>query len=185
MDSGYKDPIFELKYDDHSISADGRYLQPDHTMIKGTRGSCKLDESTDIMTSTEQYEKTLSHLVSASFKGWGASFSMSNDYKQVNKKTEEYHRTFTMTKIMCPTYIADLHGGDDGMHMTERFINFVKKLPLDYEGNEDEYGAFVKQFGTHYVEQITMGSLYAMQLEFEEKKMNELKEKENNLKLNA
>jgi len=185
MDPGYKDPIFELKYDDHSISADGRFLQPDHTMIKGTKGSCSLEASTDIVSSVKQYEKTLSHLVSADFKGWGASFSMSNNYQQVHKSTKEYHRTFTMTKILCATYIADLHGGDDGIQMSERFINFVKKLPLDYESNKDEYAAFVEQFGTHYVEQIVMGSLYGMQTQITQESMNELNEKQNDLKLSA
>lgn len=164
IDPGFSNAnIFQFTYNKDRRTTDDHYNIPDHTTINDAE-SCSFFFSSSIAIDTRSYLNSLKQHVDANFKVWGASFSGSTDFQQINKKLTPDHKTVLVSSYaQCEVYRASVDNAD----LSEGFINAVSSLPnvLD-SSTHDVYNNFIIQFGTHAVTGIKMGGRYGISSEF-------------------
>ena len=154
--------IFQFTYNQGLTTADGRYSIPDDTTVNDAQ-SCSFSFSSGITKNTGSYMDSLKVHVDASFKGWGASFSASTDYQDVEKSTQSGERVFVSSQARCEAYGASINDAA----FTNDFINTVSYLPVDLDSStEGNYISFIQEYGTHVLTSLMMGGRYGMRSEF-------------------
>ena len=116
--------IFQFTYSQNRTTADGRYSIPDHTMVNDAQ-SCSFSFSSSVTRDAGSYMDSLKVHVDAEFKGWGASFSTSDDYQQVHKSTENRQTMYISSQAQCEAYGASV----DGATFLISFVDSVLHLP--------------------------------------------------------
>merc|ERR1719186_613039 len=178
VDPGYRQPIFEATYESESRTADGRYLQPDGTTITDCSGTCSLSFDSVEISGSKSYQDTLSVKASLSLGytgfGIGAKFSASASFKVVQKTTSSGSNLYTLSSATCCSYKAETHGFN-GPPLSENFLTAVKTLTDEYK--EDVYFRLIQNFGTHYIMEAQLGSLYGLQSEVSKEAWSELQQK--------
>jgi hypothetical protein len=159
LDPGFgADPVFALTYNDGSTTADGLWTVPDHVSIPGTTDACSLSSEGVTCQTTEAYSSELQVDCSADFSGFGAAFSASVDYQNVQQETSSQSSVFVSTKGVCTVYRAyiniDVHPA-----LTDTFTNVAAALPSVYNiSTGPKFWSFFDLYGTHYMTQISFGA---------------------------
>ena len=157
IDPGYRQSIFDASYTGKAVTADQRYKIPDGMEIKSCDGSCSMSFGSTSISGAQKYQSTLEEKVSADFEGWGASFSASVDYKKVSTSTKNQSTFVTQSDVSCCAYVTSiLHY--EPPPLSNNFLKGVDTLPQNFE--KKPYREFIKNFGTHYIKEATMGALY-------------------------
>ena len=169
VDPGFRQPVFTAEYKG-DMSQDYRYCIPDGLTILKCVGNCDLSFSTDIIYGTYSYEEKLSGSVgiNGNVDGIGgkvnASFGASIGFHNVKKLTEGSAHSLTQAEASCCAYQAEMFE-----FIKPKFNrNFIAGLStLTEEFNPTVYYRFIKAFGTHYVQQSTMGAIFGQQSTFD------------------
>merc|ERR1712136_716456 len=127
-DPGYRQHIFRADYGKNSLTADRRFKVPSGMTIRSCGGSCEMSFSSELIAGTKSYQKDLSTKVSADFKGFGASFSASTEFKSMQQTNKAHSTFYTMTEAKCCVYTASLNDFD-APPLSENFLIGVKRLP--------------------------------------------------------
>ena len=102
--------------------------------------------------------------VGADFSGYGASLiSASVDYKTVQSSTSSSSSRYVSSHANCAVYRARV--------LPEANISDWLKVAVKQLGNDSKgYIDFLNNYGTHYIEKVTMGGRYGFLSKFEESK---------------
>ncbi len=114
--------------------------------------------------STHSYAEALQVDAQVSGGGLGWSFSASGDYAKTRQALDSYSKTQYQTTATCFVYTADTLAFHT-LKLTPEFVRGVGSLSAAYD--EKLYLAFVKAFGTHFVNHIAMGAKFTYSLEFD------------------
>ena len=151
--------IFHFTYNQNLTTSDGKYLIPDNTTVNAI-DSCSFDFSSSTNTDTKSYMDSLKVHVDADFSGWGASFSASGDYQDVQSSTQNSETVFISSHAECQSYGASIGNAS----LTQGFKNAVSKLPSKYD--YEQYRKFIVEWGTHVASSLIMGGRYGFRSEF-------------------
>ena len=173
--------IFQFSYNQGRTTADGRYSIPDHTMVNDAQ-SCSFSFSSSVTRDASSYMNSLKVHVDANFKGWGASFSTSDDYQQVHKSTEYGKTMYISSQAQCEAYGASV----DGAAFLTDFINSVFYLPeVVNSSTQAAYLNFIQEYGTHIATAIKMGGRFGIRSEFTTQNYSSLSSTGINIKASA
>lgn len=94
---------------------------------------------------------------SVEFSGWGQAFSASTEFKKVVNESTKQDKTHIESKAMCTVY----DGAMTVLNAPGLNANFqAAVMALPENKDEDKYGRFFEDFGTHYTDKISMGAKY-------------------------
>ena len=173
--------IFQFTYNQGRTTADGRYSIPDHTMVNDAL-SCSFSFSSSVTRDSRSYMNSLKVHVDTSFKGWGASFSTSDDYQQVHQSTQNGETMYISSQAQCEAYGASV----DGATFLGSFINSVLYLPdVLNSSTQAAYLNFIQEYGTHIATAIKMGGRYGIRSEFTTQNYSSLSSTGINIKASA
>jgi hypothetical protein len=171
--------IFEYDYSGQ-LTADSRYEIPDGMAVRRC-DACQVQWSTDEIWGKKSYVDSLEVQVSASF-GWGpAKFSASTDYKRVETGSNSQHSMFTKSTARCYAYCGGLLTYALPK-VSKNFAAAVKGLPKTYS---DDYFALMEVFGTHYTNDISMGSSFGQMSKIKDTEYLKMTETDLNVKSSA
>ncbi len=166
VDPGFQlQKIFKFTYDEQQKSSDGRWEIPDHLTV-AREDACSLEFFSSSIAGTSSYSHYLKTHASVSVSGWGAAFSASADYRELEERTSRYKDIYTTSKGECKVYT----GRTDAYlppRLSANFLAAVNSLPETY--NDDAYMEFLFNFGTHYVLQVHMGARFSCVFRLSEK----------------
>ena len=63
----------------------------------------------------------------------------------------------------------------NGPELSDGFKRALNELPL--VGGEDKYFEFIRNFGTHYINEVEMGAMYGEQTEFSKESFDRMLER--------
>jgi hypothetical protein len=126
--------------------------------------TCSLRANTVSVHSSQGYAEALQVDAQVSGGGLGWSFSASGDYAKTSQALNSYSRTQYQTTATCYVYTADTLAFHT-LQLTPEFVRGVSSLSAAYD--EKMYLAFVKDFGTHFVNHIAMGAKFIFSMEFD------------------
>ena len=173
--------IFQFTYSQNRTTADGRYSIPDHTMVNDAQ-SCSFSFSSSVTRDAGSYMDSLKVHVDAEFRGWGASFSTSDDYQQVHKSTENRQTMYISSQAQCEAYGASV----DGATFLISFVDSVLHLPdVVNSSTQAAYLNFIQEYGTHIASAIKMGGRYGIRSEFTTQNYSALSSTDLNIKASA
>lgn len=174
VDPGVRDHIFTMaSYDQaqHPLSADGRFIKP--KFVEAFQDvSCRLDFTSQLITSEAAYANNLAVSVSVGASGeWAGSFSASADYKYAAQGMQGGSSLFVKTMAECAAYTVHLPAVAtmNATAMPELSPTFQEAVRAMNAAASDKntlqrlVAAFVANFGTHFFRRITMGSRYGQQ----------------------
>lgn len=157
LDPGFKTTkIFDLR-DATETTADTRFFVPDGTSIV-KQLSCDLFFESETITDEKSLQEHLSTHVSASGGYMGGSFRMNAEYQKLAKSASSSKSVHAISRGDCEVYRAWLNL-QDPPKLSRYFLEDVKNLLLPSAAyNQDNYMTFVKTYGTHFVQSLTMGA---------------------------
>ena len=158
-DPGFRDGIFNATYHG-KVTPDDMYSVPEGMEIKICSGTCAMTFGSTLISGAQKYQSTLGEKASVGFEGFGASFSASLDYRNVETSSKNQSTFFTQSEVSCCAYTASILRYDPPA-FTNNFLTGVNSLPKIYD--KSAYMNFIKSFGTHYVKEANMGALYGQQ----------------------
>ena len=153
--------LYQFSYNGVYTTADGRYLIPDNTRVVQS-SACNFQFASTVLQNTASYFDSLKVDVSASFSGWGASFSASADYKDVHQGSTAEQKRYVSSQAKCEVYLASVQNTT----MNQAFVNAVKNLPVNMSDSATEYIDFFNTWGTHVAIQLRMGGRFGYQSSF-------------------
>ena len=172
LDPGFGAPVFAAHYTGQTTD-DKRYFVPDGFYIRSAL-SCNIgkDSSAKISKTTSDYQKSLQAKASFETKAlwWSASFSSSTDYKSADDETKTQNTRIVSSAAECSVYRMAMLGSTLP-NLTSDFADYVNKLPEDY-GYGGEYFDLFEKYGTHVMDQVTMGARYGFSSTFDETAWN-------------
>lgn len=164
VDPGFRQPVLGLTYEDGLTTADGKYAIPDNTNAEAI-SLCDSKTETKTISGAKSYYESLTTDVSFDIKGFGASFSLSTDFKKVQNSTSTHENIFTDTKATCSVYKIDA-----GVYTTQAAADIsvgIQYLPLSFSSDtSDALFTFIDNYGTHYLSGVEMGGRFGQRLEF-------------------
>jgi N-acetylneuraminic acid mutarotase len=93
----------------------------------------------------------------ANFEVWSGSFSASADYNSLNSGTSSHQSVYLANAAMCQMYTANFDPYTT-LNLTSKFRKGVATLPTNSSYGDDALVTFVRYFGTHFTDSITMGA---------------------------
>lgn len=165
-DPGFAGQIFEANYSKEIVSADQQYSLPAGIQVFN-KGGCSQAVSSDVIQTSEEYGNLLKSIVKTNYTGFDSSFKGSSDYQHVHKKTVGASDSkFLMTQMLCVTYEAVLETNNPP-EITKDFRDGAMSITSHSKDTADEVNikihSFLKQYGTHYIKKLDMGSRYTYQ----------------------
>lgn len=165
-DPGFAGQIFEANYSAEMVSADQQYSIPAGIQVFN-KGGCSQAVSSDVIQTSEEYGNLLKSIVKTNYTGFDSSFKGSSDYQHVHKKTSgEPNSKFLMTQMLCVTYEAVLETNKPP-DITKDFRDGALIIISHTKDTADQVNikihSFLKQYGTHYIKKLDMGSRYTYQ----------------------
>ena len=151
--------LFQFVYHGGNITADGRYSIPDNTQAHSS-SSCTFDFLSETNQNIASYFNSLQIDASADFRGWGASFSASADYKEIHQSSSSHESTYVSSTATCEAYVASVQL--EAASLNPAFANAVQDLPPQPVDLTD-YLDFIHEWGTHTATQLRMGGRYGVQ----------------------
>ena len=182
VDLGFRGAIFEPV--DYVATPDRQYYTPKDVNVVECEG-CNLAFSSYQMHSTADYSSALSAKVSVSGRGgigaFKGSFSASAGYQEANERFSEKHETSTAAEVSCCVYQAEL----SAFALPPFSENFLEALEALSANPDATVSKFVREFGTHYVKKVTMGSIYGEQTYLSADAVSAMVQKEINIEMAA
>lgn len=149
--------IFELFYNEHRTTPDGRHEIPDNVDVIMDL-SCNCDVSSNETFGQTSYVEKLKNSISVKGSYLAGSFTGSADFQSTTQTTEISHQVIVSTRSQCSVYSATFLPYLK-YTLSQNFLGGVTSL---LEDKEEVYQAFVDFFGTHVTTQINMGAYYAI-----------------------
>lgn len=148
--------MYEFTYLTNRTTADGDYTVPDgvNAVISS---ACSFAFTSQITQSTSSYKDSLQVDVSVDFKGWGASFSASTDYKSVQEGTSSGETTYITSQTLCEAYAATVGKAV----LNPALYTAILQLPATSK-DATPYIDFYNHWGTHYIHNLRMGGRYGV-----------------------
>ena len=151
--------MFQFTYYGGAVTPDGRYSIPDNTQAHSS-SACTFDFFSETNQNIASYLNSLQVDASADFRGWGASFSASADYKEVHASSSSHESTYVSSTATCEAYVASVQL--EAASLNPAFVNAVQDLPPQPSDLTD-YLDFIHEWGTHTATQLRMGGRYGVQ----------------------
>lgn len=151
-------PIFDFTYNQQQTTADGKWLVPDNVVVPGAATECSVQGTSQTIQYTYSYMQSLSIDASFDISGYGASFSASTDYKQVEQSTSDDSDVYISSSASCQTYLVDINP-----FVHPNFSTVIAYqgsiLPTTFDpSNASAFWEFFDLVGTHFPTQIVFGS---------------------------
>lgn len=155
VDPGFQiSPIFNLTYLQNNTSPDGKYLEPDMITI-ASDVSCVLNSAATVISGANSYLHSLDVIVSVDGGSPFGGLTASTNYKTVEQSTSNQSTFYTLATGQCSVYTAEM----TLMDLPEIDDLFIQNAITYLESSDsDSHYQFLQGYGTHYVQQITMGS---------------------------
>ena len=138
-----------------------------------------MERQVSTVRGSKSYQDALSVDVSveAGYSGavWGARFSASTSYKEVNEGTSRHRRIYTRAIAKCSEYDLNVNYQYAQVGVHGDFERAVNALPLTEDN--DKYDKFINAYGTHFTTRVTLGAKMIVRSEFEEEAWSKMKEK--------
>jgi len=169
-DPGFQSQIFKITRDQNENTGDKRFWIPDNVDAFSCKSTCSLSMKAEVLRTESSYKQTLEKSVewdtsvggSLSFGpfsfGFGAAFGGSHEYQKIHEGYRQDQSQYVFSTATCCLYNFRHSNGGTYSTLDDGFVNHVLDLPLEYD--QAAYGAFVEEYGTHYVKEVTMGSKY-------------------------
>eukprot|EP00493_Phyllostaurus_siculus_P025902 UN26247 len=146
-------------------------MVPDNVDASSCQSSCALSMTAEVLKSESDYANTLKDDVKwdaaagaagsvggFSF-GFSAAFSASSQYQTMSKGYTQEESQYIISSATCCSYKFKHQNGGTLASLDKGFVSDVWNLPEEYD--ENAYASFVGRYGTHYVQEVAMGSKYA------------------------
>lgn len=165
-DPGFAGQIFEANYSNNLVSADLQYSIPAGIQVFN-KGGCSQAVNSDVIETSEEYGDLLKSIVKTDYTGFDSSFKASSDYNLVHTKTTgEPDSKFLLTQMLCVAYEAVLETNKPPQ-LTKDFRDGALSIISHAQDTPEQVNAkihvFLKQYGTHYIKKLDMGSRYTFQ----------------------
>merc|ERR1711874_794520 len=93
------------------------------------------------------------------------TFHFSSDWKHVKHTTDDQQNIHIMVSATCASYRLTMHSYD-APKVSKNFAAGIQFLPANFVENttsEHAYMSFINRFGTHYINQMTLGGRWGFQ----------------------
>lgn len=170
IDPGFRQQMFTFDYSKQTTSADGKWLIPNNVeMLPFT--SCSYHSDTTEIRGTTSYQHILNvdAKIEAGYESpaFSAKFSVSTDYKSMEKKTTNEHHKFVSSVAKCVSYRAQIRQHLP-FNLSDEFVEIVRNLPTTADtAASHPYADLIEEFGTHYLSTMIMGSKAVLNSEFD------------------
>jgi len=176
-DPGFSFGVIDFSWEEGHMTSDRKYVVPDYVQALQTK-SCSFQSEVSTVTGSESYQDSLSVDVSVDVGGsygpWGARFSSSVGYKEVNQGTSEYRRVYTNARAKCIEYELAVNFRRLPVKVTADFARAVNGL--SFSQNDTAYIKFINDYGTHVTSRVTMGAKMIIRSSFEQEAWTEMEE---------
>lgn len=147
-DKGFRQPVLTQTYDQQLTVEQDSWLIPDNTFAAAVH-TCSSEFSSEEVRGERSYSDSLKVSVSADFSDWGAAFSASTDYKQVQAGTSNENSVYMQSSAVCSVYTVQVQRYTPPQ-VTENFLVGLQGLPEAFNSETAEaFYNFIKIFGTH------------------------------------
>jgi hypothetical protein len=117
---------------------------------------------------------------------FGASFTASSTYRDVQEQSEQFYRRFVDAAATCELYQAQVANPlFTPPSLTAAFKNAVALLPQSYEEDPEIIKQLLSTFGTHYAERVMFGGQMVVSSVFEADAWAHMREQEWEIGANA
>jgi hypothetical protein len=160
IDPGFTAAIFSQSYSKHNTTPDQRYLFPDGFEVQAAK-ICKTDFSSQVLDSSDSLRSSASSSldVGGSDFLFFAFFTANSDFNDMSSSVQS-DKTYISSEASCSVYRVQLNKYDLP-NLSDNFKKGFKSLAgKTYSNNKIDYHKFIDTFGTHYLNDITMGSRY-------------------------
>ena len=171
-DIGFVNPILKITYNEGQVTQDNKYLVPDgftHRLMS----SCSFNSEVSEYRGTQSYEAEILKNVEAkqgeSATAFSTAFSLSQNYKNLEKATLTDKMTITHAKAICQAYFLSLDLFKN--HVFEP--SFVSAVNMSY--NKNDWTDFITIYGTHFVTYNIMGARAIQEITYSSEAISTLK----------
>jgi len=163
VDSGFQQSVLALTFDDELTV--GPWTVPDDTDAVEVH-NCATSFASQEIRGSASYSSSLKASVSADFEGWGAAFSASTAYQDVEKRTSSDGSVYVQASATCSVYSVQVNTFAPP-RATQNFILGVQHLPTTYTAaNAADFNLFISTFGTHVMHGAEFGGQWGQVSEF-------------------
>eukprot|EP00929_Paragymnodinium_shiwhaense_P056401 TRINITY_DN2821_c0_g2_i1.p1 TRINITY_DN2821_c0_g2~~TRINITY_DN2821_c0_g2_i1.p1 ORF type:complete len:482 (-),score=123.30 TRINITY_DN2821_c0_g2_i1:131-1576(-) len=163
-DRGFRTNVFKFTHTEGLKTPDGKWTIPDKTTSQAV-SACSETQVSKIINSAFSYKHEVSTDFSIDLEMFDVAFDFSIDTKHVTDTTETHESIFAHITATCAVYEMTMHMYDHP-EFDPNFLAGVNMLPTTVDEDEEAYMTFIKRFGTHVVNQMTLGGRWGWSMEF-------------------
>jgi len=163
VDRGFQQSVLDLTFD-NGLTV-GPWTVPDDTDAFQVH-TCAAGFASQEIRGTASYSSSLKTSMSASFEDWGAAFSASATYQQVEEGTRSDHSVYMQASATCSAYLVRANVFLPP-RVTQNFLLGVQHLPTTYDAADAAaFDLFISTFGTHVMDGAEFGGQWGQVSEF-------------------
>eukprot|EP00929_Paragymnodinium_shiwhaense_P103008 TRINITY_DN6628_c0_g1_i1.p1 TRINITY_DN6628_c0_g1~~TRINITY_DN6628_c0_g1_i1.p1 ORF type:complete len:632 (-),score=135.12 TRINITY_DN6628_c0_g1_i1:346-2241(-) len=163
-DRGFRTNVFDFKHDQGQKTPDGKWEVPDKTTSQEI-SACSETQVSKIVNSAFSYMHEVSTDFSIDLDMFDVAFDFSTDTKHITQTTETKESIFAQITATCAVYELTMHMYDHPP-LDPNFLAGAGMLPSTVDEDEEAYMTFIHRFGTHVVNQMTLGGRWGWSMEF-------------------
>eukprot|EP00929_Paragymnodinium_shiwhaense_P056398 TRINITY_DN2821_c0_g1_i1.p1 TRINITY_DN2821_c0_g1~~TRINITY_DN2821_c0_g1_i1.p1 ORF type:complete len:501 (-),score=95.05 TRINITY_DN2821_c0_g1_i1:326-1756(-) len=163
-DRGFRTNIFDFTHSQGHKTPDGKWDVADKTTSQMI-SACSETQVSKIVNSAFSYKNVVSTDFSIDLELFDIAFDFSIDTKHVTDTTETHESIFAQITATCAVYELTMHLYDHPP-FDPNFLAGASMLPSTVDEDEEAYMTFIARFGTHVVNQMTLGGRWGWSMEF-------------------
>lgn len=196
LDPGFRRSVIKMVNDPNRKTNNGDFVVPLGTELRYTTSCMFTSKSVEVAT-TSQLQEELNKEAKWNYEasaevggGIGAlgsakvsfesAYSESKKVKEFTNSRREQKETSFESKALCTEFEASLQRYFNHS-VQDEFTKALEGLPTKFDGtNEDHtslFGAFMDEYGTHYVRQVALGAKHVYSIKMKTTEVLELKER--------
>lgn len=174
-DPGYRVHLFEWTYDDNKMTTDGHWRIADKTDSE-TFSVCSTAMQQNMFNSFYTYQQLIKTNFDIDFHiGSKADFSFGIDSRNLRNHTDNLQEVYAHMTAVCTAYQLSMFTFDMPT-LNRDFQTAVKMMPEEYD--QSAYNLMIREFGTHYINQMKVGGRWGQQFTFKSDDYTALEENE-------
>ena len=170
-DPGFTMPIFKADYSTGEQSGDCRFSIPKGLVVVPDV-TCETSFTSKIIQSQQSFSNSLASVAAVDGNVFGASFSLSADYKTAQSELGNQKKVYVLSVAKCDYYFAKLIKSN-APEFDSNFLLWARKL--EFSPLKGTFMKFFETYGTHFLTEVTFGARYTIEHTME---TNEFKKKE-------
>lgn len=164
-DQGFRHPVLKQTYTQNHTIGLNSWLVPDNTFAFPVH-ACSSEFSSDVIRGKRSYYDSVKSSVEANFPLWGAAFSASTEYKQVQSGTSIENSVYVQALATCSVYYVEAKWYTPPQ-VTDDFLKGLEDLPETFNaGTASDFYKFLDTFGTHVMSGAEFGGQWGQVSKF-------------------